>query len=62
MPILHIQLGAQTKTPDGKAVPLHPAVALNQRGPVIQVTLTIEQNAGKGLLAQGRPFQPRNRV
>ncbi|MHB8539431.1 MAG: retroviral-like aspartic protease family protein [Candidatus Acidiferrales bacterium] len=54
MPILHIQLGAQAKTPEGKTVQLHPAIALNQRGPIIQVTVTIEQNAGKGLLAQGK--------
>ena len=56
MPILHVQLGpAQAKTPNGKIITLAPAVALQARGPVIQVTVTIEQNAGKGLLAQGKP-------
>jgi predicted aspartyl protease len=54
MPIIHIQLGAQGTTPDGKTVQVHPAIALHQRGPIIQVTVTIEQNAGKGLLAQGK--------
>jgi hypothetical protein len=54
MPILHIQLGAQQKTPDGKIVPANPAIALHGRGPVVQVTVTIEQNAGKGLLSQGK--------
>jgi len=54
MPILHIQLGAQAKTPDGKTVELHPAIALHQRGPILQVTVTIEANAGKGLVAQGK--------
>ena len=54
MPILHIQLGAEGKTPDGKTIQFPPAVGLQQRGPVIQVTVTIEQNAGKGLLAQGK--------
>jgi predicted aspartyl protease len=54
MPILHIQLGAQTRAPDGKTVQLHPAVALHRRGPVVQVNVTIEQNAGKALLAQGK--------
>src|SRR5580704_12344469 len=54
MPILHIQLGAQAITPDGKTVNIAPAIALHQRGPIIQVTVTIEQNAGKGLVAQGK--------
>ncbi len=54
MPILNVQLGAQGKTPDGKTVDLHPSFALQQRGPIVQVTVTIEQNAGKGLLAQGK--------
>jgi predicted aspartyl protease len=54
MPILHIQLGAQAKTPDGKTAQLSPAIALQLRGPIIQVSVTIEQNAGKGLLSQGK--------
>jgi predicted aspartyl protease len=54
VPILHIQLGAQTKTPDGKTVNVPPAIALQLRGPIVQVTVTIEQNAGKGLLASGK--------
>lgn len=31
-----------------------PATALQLRGPILQVSLTIEQNAGKGLLAKGQ--------
>ena len=31
-----------------------PATALQLRGPILQVSLTIEQNAGKGLVAQGK--------
>ena len=55
MPILHSQLGpAQAKAPDGRPVFLPPAVSLVMRGPIIQVTITIEANAGKGLLAQGK--------
>ena len=53
MPILHLQYAAELKTPDGKTVKVHPAASLHQRGPVIQVTATIEQNAGKALLAKG---------
>jgi hypothetical protein len=48
MPILHVQLGAQQKTPDGKTAAVEPSLALNLRGPIIQVTVTIEQNTGKG--------------
>ncbi|MGH9746274.1 MAG: aspartyl protease family protein [Candidatus Acidiferrales bacterium] len=54
MPILHSQMAAQGTTPDGKAVQVPPAVALQMRGPVLQVTVTIEQSAGKALLSQGK--------
>jgi len=46
MPILHVQLGGQAQTPDGKNVLIHPAIALVLRGPILQVTVTIEPNAG----------------
>ena len=54
MPILHIQLGAQAKTSDGKTAQVPPGVALQLRGPIVQVNVTIEESAGKGLLAQGK--------
>lgn len=54
MPILHSQMAAQGKAPDGKVVQVSPAVALQMRGPVLQVTVSIEQNAAKALLAQGK--------
>lgn len=54
MPILHLQFTAEIKAPDGRKVQVPPITALHQRGPVIQVSVTIEQNAGKALLAQGR--------
>ena len=54
MPILHSQTTAQIKTPDGKTVDVHPAIALQVRGPVLQVTVTIEENAGKALVSQGK--------
>jgi predicted aspartyl protease len=47
-------MAAQGKSPDGKIVQVPPAVALQMRGPVVQVTVTIEQNAGKALLSQGK--------
>lgn len=54
MPILHSQIAAQANTADGKTIQLPPATALQLRGPILQVSLTIEQNAGKGLVAQGK--------
>lgn len=54
MPILHSQITAQGKAADGKVVQLPPAVALQMRGPVLQVTVSIEQNAAKALLSQGK--------
>ena len=54
MPILHSQIAAQAKTPDGKVVQLSPPVALQMRGPVLQVTVTIEQHAGRALLSRGQ--------
>ena len=54
MPILHSQIELQAKTPDGKTVRVAPVNGLQLRGPILQVSITIEQNAGKGLIAQGR--------
>jgi predicted aspartyl protease len=54
MPIFQIQIAGQGKTPDGKVLAVPPAVALQQRGPVIPVSLTIEQNMGKTLSQQGK--------
>ena len=49
MPILNIQLTAQD--PNGNQIP--PLVALQQRGPVVQVTVSVEQNIAQQILAQG---------
>jgi len=54
LPILHSQIAAQAKTADGKLIQVPPARALQLRGPILQVSLTIEQSAGKGLVAQGK--------
>jgi predicted aspartyl protease len=54
LPILHSQIAAQAKTADGKLIQVPPATALQLRGPILQVSLTIEQSAGKGLVAQGK--------
>ena len=56
MPMLHIQLGGQGKTPDGKIVPLPPAIALQQRGPVVQVSVSLQESYAKALVQQGNPL------
>jgi len=42
MPILHTQLTAQGQTPNGKDVAVPSAIALMQRGPIVQFTIGIE--------------------
>jgi len=54
MPIFHIQISGQGKTPDGKVFQIPPGVAMQQRGPAIPVAITIEQNMGKTLAQQGK--------
>ena len=56
MPILHTQLIAQGQTPDGKAISISPQIALMQRGPIVQVTIGIEENIAQQLLTQGTPL------
>ena len=56
MPILHTQLTAQGQTPDGKTIAIPPAIALMQRGPIVQVTIGVEQNIAQQLLSQGIPL------
>jgi hypothetical protein len=54
MPTLHAQFLGQAKTPDGNPVQLAPPVALQQRGPVVQVSLTVEENIAKAVVQQGK--------
>ena len=49
MPVLNIQLAGQD--PSGKQIPS--LVALQQRDPVVQVSVSVEQNIAQQLLAQG---------
>ncbi len=53
MPILHCQTLLQGQTPDGKTVQLPPQLALQVKGPIIQVIVTVEQTVAKNLTAQG---------
>jgi Aspartyl protease len=54
MPIFHVQVGGQGKAPDGKTFQVPSNVAMQQKGAVIPVTITIEQNMGKTLAQQGK--------
>ncbi|MEJ7624213.1 MAG: retroviral-like aspartic protease family protein [Pyrinomonadaceae bacterium] len=53
MPILHVQYDGQGQTSDGKTVKIPPAVALQQRGPVVQIIVGIAQTFADQLLQQG---------
>jgi predicted aspartyl protease len=54
MPTFNFQFAAQGKKPDGQPFTLPPQVALQQRGPVVPVSVTLEANMAKPLLAQGK--------
>lgn len=59
MPILHVQLSAQARTPQGQIVPVPPPVVLQQRGPCVQVTVGLAQIIVNQILQQGKtPPQP----
>jgi len=55
MPILHSQLLGEGKLPDGKSVPIPPSVALKQRGPVVQMAVTLADPVASELVKQGKP-------
>src|SRR5579863_8777779 len=52
MPILHSQITARRRTPDGRTVPISPTLALQQQGPVVKVSIAVEQVVAQAL-AQG---------
>lgn len=56
MPLLTFQLAGQAQTPDGKIVAVPPPVVLQQRGPVVQVSITVAESVAKTLAQQGQPL------
>lgn len=52
MPILHIQSGGEAVSPNGTRLQLTGAQALAIRGPIIEVSVGIEQSAGAGFAAE----------
>jgi predicted aspartyl protease len=54
VPILHTQLRAQGKTPQGQIVQVPPAIALLRQGPCLQVSIGLAQSIANQLLQQGK--------
>ena len=55
MPTFHIQIvGQPINGANGKPIPIPPGTALQQRGPVIQVQLGLEQTMAQALTQQGK--------
>lgn len=53
MPILNIQLAGQGKRPDGTTVAVPPQAVLTQRGPIVQVTVSVGQQIATQVLQSG---------
>jgi len=47
-------MGGQAQTLDGRAIPIPPSVALLQRGPVVQASISLLESMAKELLQQGQ--------
>lgn len=58
MPILNAQLGGQAKASDGKPVTIPPSAALVQRGPIVQVSISVGQAIAQQILQQGGTLPP----
>lgn len=58
MPILHLQLSAEGKTPDGKLIQIPPQVAMRERGPCVQIVVSVAQSIAEQLMQQGKAVPP----
>lgn len=58
MPTFHVQLNGQANGPDGKPVQVPPGLALQQRGPILQVSVGLEQTMAQALVQRGTPVPP----
>jgi len=54
LPHLTVQLAAEARAPDGTTSALPPGLALQVRGPIVQVSVGVEQNIAQQLLQQGQ--------
>jgi predicted aspartyl protease len=53
VPILNVQLGGEARKPDGSKVVIPPQAALLQRGPIVQISVTVGQAIAQQVLQQG---------
>jgi predicted aspartyl protease len=53
MPVLNLQYSGEGNQPDGSVVTLTPSQAFSVRGPLIQVSISVEQHMAEQLLQQG---------
>jgi predicted aspartyl protease len=53
VPILNVQFAGEGKRPDGTVVPVQPQVVFAQRGPVVQVTISVGQQIAAQVLQSG---------
>jgi predicted aspartyl protease len=58
VPILNVQLGGEALAPDGRTIPVPPQIALTQRGPVVQVTVSVGRAIAQQILQQGGSLPP----
>lgn len=54
MPILHVQYSGTGTNHQGQTVQVDPKLALQQRGPVIQVTVSLAQASAQALVQAGK--------
>jgi predicted aspartyl protease len=53
VPILNVQLGGEAQRPDGTKLPIPPQLALLQRGPIVQVSITVGTAIAQQVLQTG---------
>ncbi|HXT36113.1 MAG TPA: hypothetical protein VN837_11080 [Chloroflexota bacterium] len=53
MPVINMQLQGQAQRPDGTLVTVHPTLVMQQRGPVLQVTVGVSTLISTNLSQQG---------
>lgn len=58
MPILNVQLAGESQRPDGSKIAIPPQAALLQRGPVVQVSVTVGQALAQQVLQKGGTVPP----
>jgi predicted aspartyl protease len=58
MPTLHSQFAGEGKTPDGKIIQIPPPVCLMQRGPCVQVSITLADQIASELIKRQEPVPP----